>query len=107
LYGIEYLDYGFSIYAHFPHYRFEKDSGWGFTSVLLTDEYAGIFHPESADYSTSLRALAAMFRMKGHTYFLLKKLSEWKRSEEALVVLQSLAFKERPNLTWNSDGMSN
>jgi hypothetical protein len=92
IYGIEYTEFGFIVRVHYPYYDFEEAS-WKFGSVKFTEQFSRVFGKKEADQRLS--ALAFLFRMRSHGLLIKRKLSEWTRAPEVLVVLQHQAMLER------------
>lgn len=92
LYGIEYTEFGFKMYALFPDYHFDEER-WVFTCRLHTDCFQSVFR-DGSDVDI-YQALVAIVHAKSHALFIAKKLEDWTNSEAALVVLQHYALNER------------
>jgi hypothetical protein len=92
LYGITYMDFGFKIYAFYPHYRFGDNPGWGFTSCLVTDRFEYIFRDGSVP--DRCRALAALYRAKAHGYYVVSRLQKWDNCRYALAPFEQQAVNE-------------
>jgi hypothetical protein len=87
LYGIEYVEFGINIYSHHPYYESEGEkAGWGFQSTLLTDRFWDVFKPRTYPYDRC-EALAALFKIRSHSKFVLEQLEKWKRAKDVLEVL--------------------
>lgn len=87
LYGVEYVDDGLKIYAHYPRY-IDNESGWGFISVLLSQAFTGIFKKSPVDKSVKMaRAIAALYHIRQHSIFLSQKLQEWENAPNVLNLL--------------------
>jgi hypothetical protein len=95
LLGIEYVETGFVIYAHYPRYKVSSSGGkWCFISVPITKKFASVFRYDTTS-KVRVRALAALFNMRNHGRYVLGKLAEWTDSEAVLAVLQRQAHVER------------
>lgn len=94
LYGIEYIEHGFVVHVHYPHYNFDDpNAGWGFTSAMFTDKFSEVF--KGCDTGLRLSALAFLFRMRSQGMFVMEKLKAWDHAPEVLWVLQRQAYEER------------
>jgi hypothetical protein len=87
--GIVYVEWGMEIYSHHPYYENEGEkAGWGFQSTLLTSKFREAFKPRSDPY-IRCEALAALFKIRSHSKFILEQLEKWKRAKDVLEVLLS------------------
>jgi hypothetical protein len=91
--GVEYVENGFLIYAHYPRYIYEPKPHWEFVSTLVTDKYRNVF--QDAVVELSVRATAALLRLVTHTHFLLHQLSQWDRAATVLKPLAEQAAREK------------
>jgi hypothetical protein len=89
LYGIEYVEGGMNIYSHHPYYESEGEkAGWGFQSTLLTGRFREAFKPLSGPYIHS-EVLAALFKIRSHSKFILEQLEKWRRAKDVQELLLS------------------
>lgn len=91
LYGIEYVEHGMWIHAHYPSYD-HTTQRWGLIATLVTDRFGRVFKTGEST-KMRLQALAALFKIRSHSLFVLKQLRNWTRAAEILQVLK----KEPPN----------
>jgi len=80
--AVDYVENGFLIYAHYPRYVYEPEPHWKFVSAEVTAKYNCVFQNPNVEYS--VQATAALLRLVTHTYFLLRKLTEWDRAATVL-----------------------
>jgi hypothetical protein len=86
LYGIEYIDSGFKIYAHYPRYEDTK-SRWEFTSVLISQAFGQVFESSADPEEKSIklaRAIAALYHIREHCILVDQKLRNWERAPQIL-----------------------
>ena len=87
LYGIEYVELGMWIHAHCPYYDHEaQPPQWRFKSTLITRRYDACFRANDPPYMR-MQALAALFKIRSHSLFVLKQLKSWRRGSKVLQVL--------------------
>jgi len=89
LYGIEYIEDGIRIHAHHPSYNFDEKR-WELISSVVTDNFNTIFDREVLP-PRRLQALAALFKIRSHSLFVLDQLKKWERGPKVLEVLQQFA----------------
>lgn len=95
LYGIEYTEFGFKMYAFFPDYQLDPSGQgrWVFTCRLHTDRFQSVFRNNSN--VNKIQAAAVLVRAISHALFIVNKLEEWENDEAALVALQEYALNEK------------
>lgn len=82
LYGLAYDEQGFSVYIHFPKPRVSGDRlEWDFVSLLLTSKFKAIDY----DRGRRMRALAFLFKIRSHSFFLLEQLRSWASNRSGTV----------------------
>ncbi|PVF91635.1 hypothetical protein CPB86DRAFT_298149 [Serendipita vermifera] len=90
LYGIQYTENGLLIRAHCPWYKHDSEKPeWQFRSVLVTQAYNNVF--QKKDEALLLRLLAALLKIRSHSWYVLKQLQAWKRGTSVLQPLREFA----------------
>jgi hypothetical protein len=94
LYGIEYTENGLLIRAHAPYYEHNSQQPhWKFKSLLMATEYESVF-VLGKPRSLRLKLLAALLKIRSHSWYVLDQLNAWKRGTRVLRPLEIHARKE-------------